>query len=184
MSGNTGRVTALAATLLAATLMTGCTSLTAESRGAPSKPTSTSTSDPYVVRFEGLRDITFGQSSADLTSRGIVTTGEQACGPRMSGVPEASPVFADGKLVLLWFNPPYATPEGVKVGTPVSEVRAKYGNAVDLEPPAGSYTFPGLLVIKGDRAYLFLHDGKTVLKTIAGYESYARKLYETGFGSC
>lgn len=184
MSGTTRQVTALAAALLAVAGLASCASLTSGSRRAPSAQSTTASYGPNVVHFDGLRDIHFGRSSADLTSQGIVRVSEQTCGPRLANIPEASPVFADGKLVLLWFNPPYATPEGVQVGTPVADVRARYGNEVDLTPPAGSYTFPGLLVTSGDRAYLFLHDGTTVQKAIAGYEKHVRQLFETGFGSC
>jgi len=184
MSKTTRQVTALTAALLVVAGLAGCASLTTESRRAPSTQSATASYGPNVVHFDGLRDIQFGRSLADLTSQGIVRVSEQACGPRLANIPEAGPVFAEGKLVLLWFQPPFATPEGVQVGTPVSDVRARYGNAVDLTPPAGSYTFPGLLVTSGDRAYLFLHDGQTVQKAIAGYEKYVRQLFETGFGSC
>jgi hypothetical protein len=40
------------------------------------------------------------------------------------------------------------------------------------------------LVTEGDRGYLFLHDGTTVQKAVAGYGEYLTRLFNTGFGSC
>jgi hypothetical protein len=185
MRGTTRYAVTLAVTVLATALVGGCANVDMEPKqAAPARAGATATYGPNVVHLDGLRDIRFGQSSTDLTSRGSVNVSDQACGPRFTDIGEVTPVFAEGVLVLMWFNPPFATPEGVLVGTPVDDVRVRYGNEVELTPPAGSYTFPGLLVREGDRAYLFLHDGKTVQKAVAGYESYVRKLYDTGFGSC
>lgn len=142
------------------------------------------TPDPNVVTERGLRDIHFGESPGALVDRGALVLDKESCGPRLVGISEASPVFAEKRLVLLWFNPPLMTPEGVQVGTSVAEVQQRYPQAQELRPPEGSYTYPGLLVVRGDFAYLFLHDGQTVRKAIAGDVSYAHKLYETGFGSC
>lgn len=137
-----------------------------------------------MVHFDGVRDIRFGQVVAELVTRGLLTPESAPCGRTLAGIEEAVPVFAEDKLVLLWFNPPLATPEGVTVGTALAVVRQRYPNAVELTPPAGSYSFPGLLVASGDRAYLFLHDGAAVQKAVVGFERYARRLFETGFGSC
>jgi len=178
-------ITALAVTLLTGALLAGCASLGAEPKQvAANAPKPATSYGPQVVHFDGLRNIRFGHKVTDLTAQGFVNVSNQGCGPRFTDIPQASPVFADGVLVMMWFNPPLATPEGVMVGTPVSEVRKRYSTEVDLTPPAGSYTFPGLLVRNGDRAYLFLHDGKTVQKEIAGYADYVRRLYTDGFGAC
>jgi hypothetical protein len=53
-----------------------------------------------------------------------------------------------------------------------------------LTAPPGTYRFDGLLARQGDRAYLFLHDGRTVRKTVAGYADYAQRLFDEGFGTC
>ncbi|WP_405104138.1 hypothetical protein [Micromonospora sp. NBC_01412] len=37
---------------------------------------------------------------------------------------------------------------------------------------------------RSDRAYLFLHDGRTVRKIIAGYADWARRLFAEGHGPC
>jgi hypothetical protein len=40
------------------------------------------------------------------------------------------------------------------------------------------------MVTDDDRAYLFLHDGATVVKTIAGFTEYAHRLLDSDFGVC
>lgn len=142
------------------------------------------TSGPHVVHFAGHATIQFGQSRSDLQQRGVLRTHIEGCAAQLVATAELSPVFDGDRLVLLWVNPPYRTPEQVTVGSTVDEVRRAYPAASVLTPPAGSYTFPGLLVVQGDRAYLFLHDQKTVQKTIIGYAEHARRLYEHGFGAC
>jgi hypothetical protein len=137
-----------------------------------------------VVDFDGVPGIAFGDTEAQLTSRGVVATPKDACGPRVVGRDELSPVFAGERLVLLWAYPPVATPEGVGVGTSVAAVRAAYPGAIALTAPAGSHRYDGLLVTHGDRAYLFLHDGQQVTKTVAGYADQARLLFDQGFGAC
>ena len=86
--------------------------------------------------------------------------------------------------MLLWVSRPVATPEGVTDGTPVAQVRARYPRAVRLTAPEGTYRFDGLLARRGDRAYLFLHYGRVVRQTIAGYASWARRLFDEGHGPC
>ena len=76
------------------------------------------------------------------------------------------------------------TPEGIGAGTPVSEVRAATPGAAALPAPPGSHRFAGLLARDGDRAYLFLHDGVTVRKIIAGTRTGARRLFDEGYGPC
>src|SRR5262245_5572453 len=134
----------------AAALVSGCARpLTDSADGA--NPAGQPPYGPNVVTLDGLGDIRFGQPSGEMITQGVLDTPDNTCGPRLVDIPHASPVIADGKLVLLWFNPPLATPEGVTVGTPVSEVRAQYPDAQELVPPEKSYTFPGLLVVRGDR---------------------------------
>jgi hypothetical protein len=137
-----------------------------------------------VVDFEGIGDIDFGATKADLARRGLLITPAEACGPRLAGLGEVSPVFAGERLALLWVNPPLTTPEGVGVGSSLGAARAAYPQATALTAPAGSYGYDGLMVTRGDRAYLFLHDGQTVKKSVAGYAEQVRLLFDEGFGTC
>jgi hypothetical protein len=139
---------------------------------------------PNVVTFDGVRNIAFGDSATDLTARGLLTRPREGCGPRLENLPEASPVFLDERLVLIWANPPLATPEGIGVDSSLTDPRAAYPKAMDLPAPKGSHRFDALMATEDDRAFLFLHDGKTVRKLIAGYTEDARRLLDTGFGSC
>jgi hypothetical protein len=153
----------------------------------PSNDPATPAGAPYgpdVIRLTGFRNIAFGDSAQELTRRGVLGPQETPCGPSLTGLDAVSPVFADDRLVLLWFEPPMRTPEGITVGTPVDAVPAAYPSATWLTAPQETYRFDGLLVEQGDRAYLFLHDGRTVRKIIAGYAGYARKLFEEGSGLC
>ncbi|MFC7550564.1 hypothetical protein [Plantactinospora sp. GCM10030261] len=137
-----------------------------------------------VVSLAGLRGIPFGVTEKELSRRGVLDREPTPCGRRLAGVPTADPVFAEDRLVLLWANGQTRTPEGIRAGTPVERVRDAYPRARRLTAPAGSYRLDGLLARKGDRAYLFLHDGQTVRKTVVGYTKYARKLFDEGFGTC
>jgi hypothetical protein len=180
--------------VLASCLLAGCTVIPT----TPSKPDgvvaadSTSGGDapnrgrygPDVIHLDGLRDIAFGDTEAQLTRRGALLPQDAPCGPRLTGMSTVSPVFADDRLVLLWVDPPVQTPEGITIGTPVEQALRTHPDAMRLDAPHGSYRFDGLLAIEGDRAYLFLHDGRTVRKTIVGYAKYARRLFHDGFGSC
>jgi hypothetical protein len=151
----------------------------------PPPATAVSTPDPEVIDFSGLGDIRFGASMSALVASGVVSTSEPACGPTFTGTEAATPVFDHDRLVLIWAHAPIHTPEGIMAGSSVDEARRAYPSAVALTPPAGTYTFPGLLVTsQPDRAYLLLHDQGQVQKLIVGLERYARLLYETGFGSC
>ena len=168
--------------LIVATLLLLLLGPAACGRTAPNPAT---TPDPDVVEFTGVRDLRLGASLRQLAAAGRVHTPESACGPVVSGLPEVSPVFDGDALVLIWAEPPLHTPAGIMVGTPVAAARQVYPGAEALEPPAGSTTFPGLLVRDGaGRAYLMLHDGDRVQKLIVGLESYARRLFATGYGSC
>ncbi|WP_187413294.1 MULTISPECIES: hypothetical protein [unclassified Micromonospora] len=137
-----------------------------------------------VVGLDGLHDAEFGVTEQELTRRGVLRTDVAACGPTLAGHESVSPIFVDDRLVLLWFDDPMSTPEGITVGTPISEVRARYPAAVDLTAPQGTHRFDGLLARDGDRAYLFLHDRSTVRKIIAGYADWARRLFDEGYGPC
>ncbi|MGS2612952.1 hypothetical protein ACVCAH_00215 [Micromonospora sp. LZ34] len=137
-----------------------------------------------VVGLDGLPDIEFGDTESELTRRGILRTDVAACGPTLAGHETVSPVFVEDRLVLLWLGDPVRTPEGVTAGTPVDQVRAHYPDAVRLRAPQGTYRFDGLLARRGDRAYLFLHDGRTVRKIITGYADWARRLFDEGQGPC
>ena len=148
-------------------------------------PTAQTSANPNVVDFTGVRDIRLGASLSQLAAAGRVLTPESACRPVAADLPAAGPVFDGDTLVLIWAEPPLHTPAGVMVGTPVAAVRRAYPSAEALVPPAGSTTYPGLLVGDGSgHAYLMLHDGDRVQKLIVGLESYARRLFATGFGSC
>lgn len=159
---------------------TSSAAATASTTGASPAPSH----GPQIVHFAGVQEIRFGDLRADLTSKGRLQPPREGCGPTFRGVTELSPVFDGERLVLIWVNPPYRTPEGVTVGTAVDDARRIYPTARELTPPAGSYVFPGLLVSQGDRAYLLLHDGRTVQKTIVGFTEYANRLYQQGFGQC
>lgn len=142
--------------------------------------TTPTTFGPQVVHFDGYQRIRFGDRKADLP----LSTDAAACGPQLVGAPELSPVFDGDRLVLIWVNPPYRTPEGLTVGSTTADVIKTHPTAERLTPPTGSYVFPGLLVTRNDRAYLFLHDQATVQKTIVGFTEHARRLYTHGTGQC
>lgn len=181
------RLAATAAVLVPvlAAALAGCTDTDASSGKSPATSSSPGPSyGPHVVHFDGVPGIGFGDLKAGLAADGHLATGQGACGPTFPATPEVRPVFDGEKLVLLWADPPYRTPEGLGVGSAVADVRHAYPAAEQLTPPTGSYAFPGLLVAHGDRAYLFLHDDETVQKLIVGYTEYARRLFEHGFGQC
>ncbi|MET8310418.1 hypothetical protein [Micromonospora sp. NPDC005173] len=137
-----------------------------------------------IIDLNGLRNIEFGDTEDELTRRGILRTDMEACGPMLAGHDTVSPVFAEDKLVLLWVGDPMRTPEGITVGSPVDQVWSRYPSVTRLHAPQGTHRFDGLLARSGDRAYLFLHDGRTVRKTIAGYADWARRLFDEGAGPC
>lgn len=166
--------------LLSAALIAVCERAAAERR----QPSPTPTYGPNTVHFGGVRDIRFGESVGELTARGALRTDDVPCGPLFTTLEMVAPVFADDRLVLVWVESPQRTPEGVTVGTPVAQVRAVYPRIDDLKAPPRTYRYDGMLVTEGDRAYLFLHDGVTVRKTVVGYTEYVRRLFDTGFGTC
>ncbi|MEU5965453.1 hypothetical protein ABZ777_29955 [Micromonospora parva] len=137
-----------------------------------------------IIDLNGLRNIEFGATEDELTRRGILRTSLDACGPVLAGHDTVSPVFMDDKLVLLWVGDPMRTPEGITVGSPVDQVWDSYPQVSQLRAPQGTHRLDGLLARSGDRAYLFLHDGRTVRKTIAGYADWARRLFHDGVGPC
>jgi hypothetical protein len=157
------------------------------SGSGPSNEPGTLAGAPYgpdIIHLAGVRNVAFGDTEQELTRRGVLQPQPASCGPSLAGLSTVSPVFADERLVLLWVDSPMHTPEGVTVGTPVDTVRATYPSVSRLTAPQGTYRLDGLLAKDGDRAYLFLHDGRTVQKTIAGYADYAQKLFDEGFGLC
>lgn len=175
------RNAALITPLLVLGVIAGCT------RSAQPRPPATNpASGPNnVVRLDGVAGVEFGDSATELIRRGLLLAAEPgSCRPRLTSLPSVSPVFADDRLVLLWIDPPMHTPEGVTVGTPVATARAAYPAARELAAPPDTYRFDGLLAASGDRAYLFLHDGKTVRKTVVGFAEYAQRLFDDGFGTC
>lgn len=137
-----------------------------------------------VVTYQGVRELRFGDTERDLTDRGVVIRDEPECGPRVAASTGIGPVFIDGRLALVWADPPLHTPEGISVGDSLAATRAAYPDATELTAPPGSHRFDGLLAAHGDRAYLFMHDGRTVQKLIAGYERHARTLFRQGFAGC
>ncbi|MEU5913288.1 hypothetical protein [Micromonospora sp. NPDC047527] len=137
-----------------------------------------------IVDLNGLRNIEFGDTEDELTRRGILRTDLDGCGPLLTGHDTVSPVFVEAKLVLLWAGDPMRTPEGITAGSPVDQVWARYPWVTRLPAPRGTHRLDGLLARTGDRAYLFLHDGRTVRKTIAGYADWARRLFDEGAGPC
>ena len=166
-----------------ATLMTAAS---IAGSGAP-PPGSTPANWPAtneVVDLNGLRNIEFGDTEDELTRRGILRTDLDGCGPTLTGHDTVSPVFVETKLVLLWAGDPMRTPEGISAGSPVDQVWSRYPTVTRLPAPQGTHRLDGLLARTGDRAYLFLHDGRTVQKTIAGYADWARRLFDEGAGPC
>ncbi|MFY1596979.1 hypothetical protein [Micromonospora sp. WMMD737] len=137
-----------------------------------------------VVDLNGLRDIEFGDTEDELTRRGILRSDVDACGPALAGYDTTSPIFVDDRLVLLWLGEATRTPQGVTAGMPVEEVRSRYPSLRELDAPQGTYRLDGLLARQGDRAYLFLHDGRAVKKIIAGYADWAQRLFDEGHSPC
>jgi len=174
----------LALAVCTVALVAGCEADREAPAPAPAPAQLAAAPGPNVVTFDGLRTIAFGDSAADLTARGLLTRPREGCGPQLADLPEASPVFLDERLVLLWANPPLTTPEGIGVDSSLADARAAYPKAMDLPAPKGSHRFDALMTTEDDRAFLFLHDGTTVRKLIAGYAEDARRLLDTGFGAC
>lgn len=138
---------------------------------------------PDIVHLQGVRDVRFGTKRADLEPR--LDKARSGCSAQVTGMPQGNLVFAaDDRLVMMWFDAPLRTPEGVHTGSSLREARTAYPDAQVLTAPADSHRFDGLLVTRGDRGYLFLHDGATVQKAVAGYGEYLTRLFNTGFGAC
>lgn len=172
-------------TLAAIAALTACgpAPQTQQAQLAPNTATVAVTYGPDVVHLQGVRDVRFGHTRADLNDRLAKTVGE--CSARVTDLPQGDLVFAaDDRLVLLWFDAPLRTPEGISTASTLDAARKAYPQAKELKAPENSYRFDGLLVSDGDHGYLFLHDGKTVRKAIAGYASYLDRLFNAGFGAC
>ena len=171
------------------TVLIGWLAVALIATGSGSTPTPPTNLDagafgPDVVHLEGVRNIEFGDTERELTDRGVLRPEPAPCASHLAGLATVGPVFDRERLVLMWVSPPMHTPEGVTVGTPVNTVHDRYPAATELTAPQGTYRFDGLLAKEGDRAFLFLHDGRVVRKTVAGYADYAQKLFDEGFGTC
>ena len=178
--------------LLALVLIVAATGCTAETPPAtpttPVPPTAAAdegrVADPDLVTMRGLRGINIGATKPELVAAGLVEP-SGPCGPVFPSIPNASPVFDGDTLVLIWAHAPLRTPERITVGSTLDEARLAYPSAIELTRPPGATDYPGLLVTgETDRAILLLHDGTSVQKLIVGYESYARRLFDTRFGAC
>ncbi len=147
---------------------------------APSPPSSEKIP---IVHPTGLAQVPIGAARADIDQH--VNHDIAGCNAQLASHPQGSLVFtAEDRLVLLWFEHPLRTLEGISTGTPIEEVKKTYPSAEPLTAPQGSHRFDGLLVTFGEHGYLFLHDGRTVQKAIAGYVEYLHRLFDTGFGVC
>jgi hypothetical protein len=158
--------------------------LTTACAGGGDAPPPPATPGPDVVNYHGVRQMRFGETERALTDRGVVVRDVPRCGPRMARPNGVGPVFVDGRLALVWADPPLRTPEGIAVGSALADVRRAYPAANNLAAPAGNYRFSGLITTEGDRAYLFLHDGREVQKLIVGYARHARTLFQQGYAGC
>jgi hypothetical protein len=165
--------------LITALALSACAQVTR----APDPPPPSEEPRGEVVSVTGLGEVKIGSTRADLGRH--LDTEPPGCNTRLRVHPQGSLVFtSDGRFVLLWFDSPLRTSEGVTTGTEIGKVRAAYPGAIELTAPAGSHRFDGLLVVEGEHGYLFLHDGKAVQKAVAGYVDYLHHLFDTGFGSC
>jgi hypothetical protein len=135
------------------------------------------------VDFTGTGDIHFGATAGEVSRDHGLIQRPGDCGRTITDMPQVSPVFVDDKLALLWVNAPLHTPEGITVGSPVSQVRAAYPQASAVPAPdAGRY--PAIMVTRDDRAYAFLYSGDRVEKVIVGLRQYVEQLYQAGGDAC
>jgi hypothetical protein len=168
--------------MLRALALTGVLALGACAQMSPT-PTASVPSRDDVVNVTGHNGFRFGSSRAEVAA--FINEDLPGCNSQLAGRPEGSLVFdREERLVLLWFDAPLHTPDGISTGDPLAELQTAYPQAIALEAPAGSHRFDGLLVRQGEHGYLFLHDGKTVRKAIAGYVEYLQRLFDSGFGVC
>lgn len=137
---------------------------------------------PEPVQVTGFEDVPFGTTRPSLADR--IDPDQPGCSVQLRDRPSGNLVFAEDRLVLIWFESPAASRSGITTGAPVEAVLKTYPHAERLTAPPGSHRFDGLLVVDGAQGYLFLHDGTTVRKAIAGYVDYLRRLFDTGFGVC
>ena len=137
-----------------------------------------------IIDLNGLRNIEFGATEDELTRRGILRTSLDACGPMLAGHDTVSPVFVEDKLVLLWVGDPMRHTGGHNGRLARRRGLGPLPGGQPAAAPQGTHRLDGLLARSGDRAYLFLHDGRTVRKTIAGYADWARRLFDEGAGPC
>jgi len=162
-------------------VMLACAQITRASDLSP--PSEEIQSTGTVVDVTGLGEIKIGLKRTDLAPH--LSTELPGCNTQLRAHPQGSAVFThDGRMVLMWFNAPLKTAEGISTGTQVEDVKAAYRHATEVKAPEGSRGFDGLLVTSGEHGYLFLHDGKTVQKAIVGYVDYLHWLFDSGFGVC
>ena len=168
-------------TLAVVFMISACAQVTKAPSLSP--PSEEIRSSDTVVNLTGMGDVKFGLKRSDLTRH--LNTDLPGCNTQMRAHPQASLVFTqDDNFVLMWFDAPLRTAEGIATGASLDAVKAAYPKAGEIKAPQGSHRFDGLLVTEGDFGYLFLHDGKNVRKAIAGYAEYLHRLFETGFGVC
>ncbi|HEX6681554.1 MAG TPA: hypothetical protein VF062_02100 [Candidatus Limnocylindrales bacterium] len=173
------RVLALATVIT----LSGCAQVTRAPNLSP--PSEEIRGSGVVVNVTGLGEIKVGLKRSELGRH--LNTDLPGCNTQLREYPQSSLVFTpspDDRLVLMWFNAPLTTAEGVATGTPLEKAKAAYPGAAEIKAPAGSRRFDGLLVTSGEYGYLLLHDGKTVQKAIAGYTEYLHQLFDSGFGVC
>lgn len=163
-------------------VLSGCTHLNRPA--ATTGPTErVPTRSAEIVDITGIGDVKIGSTRAEISEH--LHTQLPGCNTQLASHPQGSLVFtSDDIFVLIWFEAPLRTPDGVTTGTSVSMIKTAYPQATELRAPEGSYRFDGLIATSGEHGYLFLHDGRTVRKAIAGYVDYLHRLFNTGFGVC
>ncbi|HZM83054.1 MAG TPA: hypothetical protein VFC19_45655 [Candidatus Limnocylindrales bacterium] len=168
-------------TLATLFMISACAQVTTAPHQSP--PSEEIRASDTVVNLTGIGEIKFGLKRADLAR--YLNTDLPGCNTQLRSYPQGSLVFTqDDQLVLMWFNAPLRTAEGIATGTTLDAVKAAYPKATDVKAPQGSHRFDGVMVSEGEYGYLFLHNGKTVQKAIAGYTDYLHRLFESGFGVC
>src|SRR6476660_8125689 len=129
-------------------------------RAAASPAAGTGPGPPGVLTRDGYEQLTVGATVAELLARGAVRAEPSACGGYVATVsPSVRPVFANGRLVLVWADPPVRTAEGIGVASTTDQVRQAYRDVRTLPSPDRPGAFPGMLAPENDRTYLFLYDG-------------------------
>lgn len=158
---------------------------TGAGRAAASPADATGPGPEGVLTRRGYEQLTIGATVDELLARGAVRAEPSACGGYVATAsPSVRPVFADGRLVLVWADPPVRTAEGIGVGSTTDQVRQAYPDVRTLPPPNRPGAFPGMLAPEHHRTYLFLYDGDQVQKVLAGYTADAERLYSGALSPC